>query len=400
MLLQPRFLLAVVSAVALVLSAAAPMAGATRKAKPNPLRSGNLVRVKDVAAKGNTSKGRIVAVGWREASKPGRLYLAFSRDGGKDYRRSNGRLRKYPVVGNPKLGISLAICANRVWAATGFRRSTDRAGDSDVFLTSRTIGGGAAQAFMTTTSVDRRVRDVTVSCVGSQHLAIGWLNKNGNNKTTARLMIRSVDPLGTRPSFKKVYNLGVAEWKSGLDVAATRTAVAVTFVRKGDLRLKRFAVDASASPAFDGEPLKTIVWKDVKQPQMAAKNKRLVVAYTDRGKIRAKVSKDLGENLSRPTTLARTGGLRNPSRAYSVDVVGDRIVATAKVYSKATGYQPQRITSTDFGDSWSTRTFGNVGARAAALLKSKGQRPLLMEAWHNNAPRGSLDTLRARHELP
>ena len=393
-------MLAVASALVLVLAAVAPGFGATQQAKPSPLRAGGLLRVKDIAANGNTSKGPIVAVGWHEASKPGQLYLAFSRDGGKDYRRSNGRLRKYPVVGDPKRGISLDICANRVWAATAYRRPTDRPGDSDVLMTSRTIGGGAAQAFMTSTSADRRVRDVTVSCVGNQYLAIGWLNKNGNGKTTARLMIRSVEGLGTPPAFKQVYNLGVAEFRSGLDVAATPRSAAVAFVRNGRLRLKRFEVDRSTPGAITGEPLETIVWKTVKHPHMAAKWNRLVVAYTQRGKVRAKVSQDQGETLSSPTTLVRTGGVRNPSKAQSIAVVGDRIVATARVYSKATGYELQRITSPDFGTTWDRRTFGNDGARRAALLKTKGQAPLLVEAWHNNAPRGARDTLRARYELP
>jgi hypothetical protein len=192
----------------------------------------------------------------------------------------------------------------------------------------------------------------------------------------------------------------VAEFMSGLDVAATPASAAVTFVRDGNLRLKRFEVGRDTPGAITVEPLTTIAWKEVKQPQIAAKWNRLVVAYTDRGKIRAKVSQDQGETFSSPTALARTGGLRNPSRMQSIDVVGDRIVATARVYSKATDYQPQRIMSSDFGEEWSTRTFGNNGARRAALLKSKGQEPLLVETWHNNAPSGSRDTLRARYELP
>lgn len=357
------------------------------------------MRAKDIAANGSTSRGRIVAVGWHEASRPGQLYLAFSRDGGRDYRRNNGRLRKYPVVGDPKRGISLDICANRVWAGTAYRRPTDRPGDADVLMTSRTIGGGAAQALMTNTSVDRRVNDVTVSCVGNRYLAIGWLNKNGAGKTTARLMIRSLETLGTPAAFKKVYNLGVAEFRSGLDVAATPDSAAVVFVRDGRLRLKRFEVDRATPGAISGEPLKTIVWKTAKHPRMAAKWQRLVVAYTQRGKVRAKLSTDRGETLSRPTTLVRTGGVRNPSRAQSIAVVGDRIVATARVYRRADGYQPQRLSSSDFGQTWSRRTFGNKGARHAALLKTKGQAPLLVEAWHNNAPRGSRDSLRARYEL-
>jgi hypothetical protein len=395
-----RTLHAVASALVLVLAVATPMAGATRKAEPSPLRAGNLLRVKDIAANGNTGRGQVVAIGWREASKPGRLYLAFSRDGGKDYRRTNGRLRKYPVVGDPRRGISLAICAKRIWAATAYRRPSDRPGDADVLLTSRTIGGGAAQALMTSTTADRRVRDVSISCVGNQYIAVGWLNRNGNGKTTARVMVRSLEPLGTPPTFKRIFNLGVAEFGSGLDVAATPALVAVAFVRDGDLRLKRFEVDRTAPGAITGEALKTIVRRDVEHPRMAAKSRRLVVAYTDRGKLRAKVSGDLGETLSSPVTLARTGGLRNPSLADSVDVVGDRIVATARVYSQATGYKPQRISSADFGNSWSARTFGNVGARVAALLKKQGRDPLLVEAWHNNAPKGLADTLRARYELP
>ena len=35
----------------------------------------------------------------------------------------------------------------------------------------------------------------------------------------------------------------------------------------------------------------------------------------------------------------------------------------------------------------------------ASWLKKKGQAPLLMEAWHNNAPKGLADTLRARYEV-
>ena len=399
MVVKPRLLLAVASALTLVLTAAAPMMAATREAKPSPLRAANLLRVKDIAANGNTKGGSVVAVGWREGSKPGQLRLAFSTNGGKDYRRSNGNLRKYPVVGEPSLGISLDICAGKVWAATGYHSSSDKAGDSDVFLTSRTVGGGAAQALLTGTSADRRVRDVTVNCVSNKLIAIGWLQKVGN-KPTAQLMLRSMEPLGTAPTFKKTYNLGVAEFKSGLDLAATPTSVAVTFVRKGHLRLKRFDVTAGTTNVTTN-PLKTIAWKDVKYPVMDARGKRFAVAYTDAGKVRVKTSKDLGETLGRARTLAGTGGIKNPSRAYSLDLMGNRIVSTLGVYSKAAGkVTPQRLTSSTFGEKWSKSTFGNIGARYAALLKKKNTSPLFVETWHNNAPKGSRDTIRARYELP
>lgn len=399
MVVKPRLLLAVASALTLVLTAAAPMMAASREAKPSPLRSAGLVRVKDIAANGNTKGGAVVAVGWHEGSGPGQLYVAFSTDGGKDYRRSNGRLRRYPVVGEPSLGMSLDVCAGKVWAATGYHSSSDKTGDSDVFLTSRTIGGGAAQALLTSTSADRRVRDVTVSCVSNKLIAIGWLQKVGN-KTTARLMLRSMEPLGTTPTFKETYNLGGAQLKRGLAVAATPKSVAVAFARDGHLRLKRFDVEAGTTNVTTN-PLQTIAWKETKHPVMDARGKRLAVAYSDAGKVRVKTSKDLGETLSRARTLASTGGIKNPSRADALDLVGDSIVSTLRVYSKATGKAiPQRVTSSTFGDKWSRRTFGNVGPRYASLLKKKKGAPLIVETWHNNARKGSNDTLRARYELP
>ena len=48
MVVKSRLLLAVASALTLVLTASAPMFGATREAKPAPLRSGSLVRLKDI----------------------------------------------------------------------------------------------------------------------------------------------------------------------------------------------------------------------------------------------------------------------------------------------------------------------------------------------------------------
>jgi hypothetical protein len=76
------------------------------------------------------------------------------------------------------------------------------------------------------------------------------------------------------------------------------------------------------------------------------------------------------------------------------------MVATLGVYSKAAGkVTPQRLTSSTFGEKWSKRSFGNKGARYASLIKKKSQPPLLVETWHNNAPKGSNDTIRARYEV-
>ena len=395
MVVKRRLLLAVASALTLVLTAAAPMMGGYKEAAPSPLRQTGLLRIKDIAANGNTGGRAVVAVGWHEASKPGQLYLAFSLNGGRDYRRTNGNLRRYRVVGEPKLGISLAICSGRVWAGSTYRDTST--GSTRVFLTSRTVGGGAAQAFITPAD-GRRVRDVSVACAGKGLLAISWLEKK-DGQSRARLILRSTEPLGQPLAIEKKYKVGAADFKGGLSVAATPEAVVVTHVGKGNLRVKRFEIDPGDPSNVTTGAATTVAWKDVRNPQLAARGQKVVLAYSDAGKVKAKLSADLGASFGGATTLVRAGSIANPSRAYSADVVGDRVVLEVSANRKGK-LTPQRIQSTDDGASWATRDFGHIGARVGALLKQKGKAPVLMEAWHNNAPKPSADTLRAKYETP
>jgi hypothetical protein len=394
MVVKRRLLFAAVTAASLVLTSVAPMAGATREAQPSPLRAANLLRVKDIATNGVIKNG-IVSVGYQEASKPGQLYVAWSVDGGQDYRRTNGKLRRYRVVGDPRLGMSVDACAKRVWIGSAWGSPDDRPGDSDVVLTTRTIDGGAAQKFMTKRARDHKVRDVEVACVSGQLIAVAWLQKSGT-KARAKLMLRSVEDLGATPAYRKTFDLGTADYRSGLALTSTPDQVSVAFARDGDLYLHRLGIEANRAGSASQ---KRIVWKDVKHPQLAAHRNRLAVVYSDAGKVKAKLSDDGGASVGKPQVLAWAGSNRNPSKPFSVDVIGKRIVSTASVYQdgKAT---PQRFSSSDFGQTWRTSTFGNRGARMASLLKVKGQPSLLMEAWHNNAPKGFSDTLRARYELP
>jgi hypothetical protein len=167
-------------------------------------------------------------------------------------------------------------------------------------------------------------------------------------------------------------------------------------------RPRTFTITDDAAPAaITQQPLQTMAWNDVKYPVIAARGQRLAVAYSDAGKVRIKTSSDQGQTLSGPRTLVNTGGKKNPSKPWSIDVVGDRMAVTTGVFSKSAGrVTPARMTSSNFGESWSKRNFGNRGTRLATLLKRKQQAPLLREAWDDNAPRGSADTLRARYELP
>ncbi len=398
MVVKRRYLLAVTTALSVAVTAAAPVAAASYKeAKPSPLRQDSTLRVRDVAANGQTGSGAIVAVGWRQASKPAKLFLAFSTDGGRDYRRTNGRLRKYPILGDGKLGMSLAICSGRVWAGSAFHNPGDDSGDTDVILTTRTIGGGAAQSFMTDTTDDRRVREVQVACAGKNLIAIGWLEKM-DGKVRARLMLRSAEPLGDAPAFEETYDLGAAVLKDGIGVAATPDAVQVVWTKGGkrNIRAKRFLVSGSGIPSITPNPTTTIAFEDARFPQIAARGSRVVVSYTDAGKIKVKLSKNRGGSYGKATKIVGNGTINKPSRSHSVDIIGSRIVVEASA-NKQGAFTSRRIQSQNLGSTWKTQDFGNNGARVGALLRKKGKDPKLMEAWHNN---GSVDTLRASYETP
>ena len=49
----------------------------------------SLLRVLDMATAGKTAKyGPVVAIGWRQGTKPGELFVTYSTDGGRSYLKS------------------------------------------------------------------------------------------------------------------------------------------------------------------------------------------------------------------------------------------------------------------------------------------------------------------------
>jgi hypothetical protein len=395
MVVNHKLLLAVASASILTLTTVVPVAAAYVESTPKPLRRDTVLRVQDIASKA-ISKGPIVAIGWREDPRPGRLRVTFSTNGGQDYLRPNGKFRSFPILGDGRLGMSVDVCAGRVWVGSAFRLPGDKAGDSDVVLTTRTIGGGAAQRFITKSSKDRRVRDVQVACLNNDLIATAWLEQRGG-RTVARLLLRSTDSLNDdTPSFQRLITLdSEARFKNGIALAATSEAVHVAWVKgsKKHLRLVRVPVDGG-TPDVQARTVRTIAWRDTARPQLAAHRDDVVLAYTDGGKLKAKLSNDLGQSWGTATQLLGPGKLKNPSSAYSADIHGDRIVIEAGS-NRAGTITPKRLESTDLGAAWSNRSFGHKGTRVGTLLKQSGVPPLLREAWHNNASR---DTLRAQYE--
>jgi hypothetical protein len=399
MVVKRGHLLAIGTALTLAVSIAFPVVGAFEPSSPDPLVEENLLRVEDIAVTGKTARrGALVAVGYRQAAAPGEFWVTYSTDGGETFTRSTGLLRRFRVAGDGARGLSLAICGDRVWAATAANYPGDDPTDQDVLLTSRSIGGGAAQAFITPASANRAVRDVSVACVGQKLLAVAWLEQSFG-KTKARLLLRTLEPLGETAALRRSFGLGDAVLGGGISLDATPVAVhlAWTAGRNKDVVYKRFQISAATTPDVTKQETVKVSTGDGAAPQLASRDQKVVIAYSDAGQLKIRLSKDAGESFDRPELLDRAGSPADPSQAYSVAVSGKRVVVEASSNKDGT-LTPQRIQSENFGATWGSVPFGHVGARVGALRKVTTRASLLVEAWQNSSD--ALDTLRAQREIP
>ena len=397
MVVTRRLLLVISTALALVMTTAAPMLGAYGPSQPDPIVQQDLLRVHDIAVVGKTAGvGPVVAVGWRQAVKPGELFVAFSINGGRSYLKKNGTMREFRVAGEGTRGLSLDICGGRIWVGTVVNYPGDDPSDKDVLLTSRTMSGDAGQAFLTDAAADRTVRSVSVACVGNRLLAVAWL-ESSFGKPRAKLMLRSLEPLGEPTSVRRIFGLGEAQLKGGIAVDASTESVHVAWTagKKLNILYEGFLVGAGPDPVITRRSSVKLAAGDALHPQVASRGQEVVIAFSQAGKVKARVSGDGGAIFGEPSVVVGTGSRAAPSEALSVDISGPRIVVEASASSGGV-ITPQRISSNDTGATWDARSFGHVGARVGALRKTSPASSLLVEAWQNNDP--GLDTVRGQFE--
>lgn len=394
-----RFVVALAAAISVVLTSTTLALGAFQASEPNPLRQRTTIRVQDAAA-----DGQILAVGWRESkgSGAGLLRVAFSTDAGGTFLKNNGKLRFYSVAGKAKRGLSIDSCKGRIWAASAAGFPGDASGDSDVLVSRRIVGGSAGQAFVTPPSQSRTVRQVDVACAGGRLLAIAWLERNPSG-LRARLMIRDQGSL-TPAATNQVFDLGPARGKDGISVAATGKSAYVAWSKgnRQDLQFARVDIGKGAAPSLTRRATIRLATRDAVRPQVAARGKKVVVAYADDGKLKAKVSKNRGGAFGKASQLLGSGNVKQPSLATSVDLSGTRIVVQA-MRKQPSGAGPTRVPvrleSSNTGTTWSSpEEFGNRGQRVSALQKLSSSNSLLKEAWHDDGP--AIDLLRVQREVP
>ena len=189
---------------------------------PGPGRGRRRARPRDV--------GPVVAVGWREAAKPGELYVAFARDGGRSVPQAERH--DAPVPGRSGIRHPRASRWTSAADASGWRTVVNYPGDDpddkDVLLTSRRWRGQAGQAFLTDAAGNRTARQVLASPAS----ATGCSPSPGSRpagKHTRQAHAQSLEPLGEPTSVRQVFGLGAALPQNGIAVDAGTDSVHVAW---------------------------------------------------------------------------------------------------------------------------------------------------------------------------
>ena len=197
-----------------------------------------------------------------------------------------------------------------------------------MLVRTRNVNGGDGQRWVTNSSLVRTVRNVDITCVGTDHIAVAWIERL-KQTTRARLVIQSQSDF-TTAQFRKAFVLGKAVLSGGISVAGTSDGVTVAWTKgeDRDVKLQHFTVGPGAEPEITKGPVIALADKDAQWPQLAARADRVVAAYTDRGKVKVRVSDDDAATFGPPIRIVGTGKKATPSRANSIDVSDERVVVT------------------------------------------------------------------------
>jgi hypothetical protein len=131
-------------------------------------------------------------------------------------------------------------------------------------------------------------------------------------------------------------------------------------------------------------------------PQLAVRGQRVAVAYTDRGKVKVKISTDGGASFGSFDKVIPEGKKATPSKAWSIAISDDRVLLEGARNQQGTKTSV-RVQTFDLGTTWATSAFGHRGTRKGALFRVGQDESLIREAWHDNGP--NVDKLRAQSEI-
>jgi hypothetical protein len=287
---RPGLILAVIAA--LLGGGAAPAIAAwepTRTLRNVP--GGELLSVADMAG-----LGRRAVVGWQEEGSPRRAYLRWSTDSGSSW----GSIT--PLDGGARRELAVDTCGAYAWAVSGLRVAAAPAGEWLVVLDGFEMDGPVVESSLLTLLGQARKPDI--ACAGGRRLAVAWLQKVGGSHRL-KVFTRALFPVFTGSAAQeRSFDLGKANLRRGLAVAATKDRIHVAWFTGIVLKHKSFRV--GGAPDFGVTPLPTRSLGSFRYgfaPKLGAAGRRVVLAMMNRADLVARVSSDRGGSWGPQRTL-------------------------------------------------------------------------------------------------
>jgi hypothetical protein len=354
--------------------------------------TGTDARVASIAASGSN-----VVVGWDEdGPSVDASYVRWSNNGGSSFlahRRLDNRATRE---------VDADVCGNVLHSAFGLRTTSGPPHKWLVAVEDRFQDGQViVQGVVTTTGV---ARHPDVACVGTRRIVVAWLQRVGSSwrlKLFSRAAVESEK--GANPPHQS-FDLGTAELDGEVSVAATNDRVYVTWLRNDELRVKRFNVGAGVNALLSPLPTQVIADQMYQlRPKIAAGGSRVVLAWTLRADLVARVSENRGASFHPRRTLE---DVPFPSEvaayATNADVSGNRIIVSAYVIGyTGSGFAGEGWIerTTNDGDTWS-RVAGTTrnGGTALGAYKGSGTHRRVVEAWDEWIADPATDDLRFRRQ--
>lgn len=252
---------------------------------------GELLSVADMAG-----LGRRAVVGWHEEGSPRRAYLRWSVDEGASW----GSIM--PLDAGARRELQVDTCGAWAWAVSGLHAAAAPAGEWLVVLDGLEMEGSVVESSLLTLSGQARKPDI--ACAGGRRLAVAWLQKVGGSHRL-KLFTRALFPVFTGSAAQdRSFDLGKANLRRGLAVAATKDRIHVAWFSGRTLKHKRFRV--GGAPDFVVTPLPTRSLGGFRYgfaPTLGAAGQRVVLAMTNRADLVARVSSDMGNSWGPSRTL-------------------------------------------------------------------------------------------------
>jgi hypothetical protein len=333
---------------------------------------GTLLSVQDMAALGSK-----VVVGWQEEDGQPRSLVRWTTDAGANWSSETA------LDTRARRELKVDTCAGRAWATSALHDPGARAGEWLIVIDGLEMDGPGEESSLA--SVNGQGRKPDIACAGNKRLAVAWFRKVRSGHRVKLFSRGAAQPIEDAPP-EIARDLGRGSLRKGISVAATADRVYVAFFRGERLDIHRFAI--GPAPEHSITPLSTSTLGPLPyaaNPVIAASGARVVLAYTNRADLVARVSTDRGATWGRQRTL-RDEPFPSEMGAFptNVDVRGRRVLVSGVEVAglETPSGKGFLYGSRNGGGRWSLMAGSSKGgAKVVGALMAPGGTTKMVQAW-------------------